>query len=647
MPPGDGLDVHEHHRERGGTVACPRVVSLQVDGEVFDNRQRLFEYHTFQLMKVKGLAHKSDGTDLPEANSAVPGAPAGDMADVAACVPSGAPGGWCVHSVTNCAARCDLEVEYAAAQVRDDGVSVASDTPVSFKASLTVVNHAGSDSTLRAWQATWAFATGVGVARDAVFATDAAVLVSPGGPGGQPARLVNALGDSGAVPASGGRKTFAFPLGVAFGTPFPGQAIHDVTLNGASCSVLGASLDGGLSPNQGGGNETHTGGCVLPSATVWRFCCGEEIKGIETLGENVSETSSSGFPAFVIVAVVLAVLCVALIARLVLKRRETDFTKRKTTRLLPGQVIASSGVDAEGAVVAKASSSCFRTATRPLTDGSLAPSPSPASLRSDRDTDDENDVYGEGEDDEVSDEDDPTCEIPQVSLHQIELGATLGQGAYGVVRAGVWRKMENDSEGTVGTTRRECENDSDVLEGTETQSEGCGGVLEGPRMNSLPVAVKTLHGASPSRRALRAFAREVSVLSRLKHPHIVRLLGACLTPPSVCIVEELVAGGSLFAYLHDRGTSGAGVEKNAKKQKHPTSNLTLAQTVDVCGDVASAMAYLARNGVVHRDLKTQNVLLVLSCGTKRIRAKVCDFGIAKALCASGNSRTQGTCWGFP
>jgi serine/threonine protein kinase len=75
--------------------------------------------------------------------------------------------------------------------------------------------------------------------------------------------------------------------------------------------------------------------------------------------------------------------------------------------------------------------------------------------------------------------------------------------------------------------------------------------------------------------------------------------------------------------------------------------LTLAQTVDVCGDVASAMAYLARNGVVHRDLKTQNVLLVLSCGTKRIRAKVCDFGIAKALCASGNSRTQGTCWGFP
>ena len=64
---------------------------------------------------------------------------------------------------------------------------------------------------------------------------------------------------------------------------------------------------------------------------------------------------------------------------------------------------------------------------------------------------------------------------------------------------------------------------------------------------STRVAVKTLRaarlGARPSRGALRAFKREVAVLSRLRHPCVVRLLGACLAPPDLCIVEELVEGG--------------------------------------------------------------------------------------------------------
>ena len=40
------------------------------------------------------------------------------------------------------------------------------------------------------------------------------------------------------------------------------------------------------------------------------------------------------------------------------------------------------------------------------------------------------------------------------------------------------------------------------------------------------------------------------MLSRLQHPRIVCFLGACLRPPSVCILEELAEGGSLHAYLH-------------------------------------------------------------------------------------------------
>ena len=42
------------------------------------------------------------------------------------------------------------------------------------------------------------------------------------------------------------------------------------------------------------------------------------------------------------------------------------------------------------------------------------------------------------------------------------------------------------------------------------------------------------------------------MLSQLRHPHIVAFLAACTEPPSICIVEELVAGGSLHDRLHGR-----------------------------------------------------------------------------------------------
>merc|ERR1719217_92085 len=44
---------------------------------------------------------------------------------------------------------------------------------------------------------------------------------------------------------------------------------------------------------------------------------------------------------------------------------------------------------------------------------------------------------------------------------------------------------------------------------------------------------------------------EVEVLSRIKHPHIVNLYGACLTPPHCCLIEELMEG-SLADVVHRR-----------------------------------------------------------------------------------------------
>jgi serine/threonine protein kinase len=50
---------------------------------------------------------------------------------------------------------------------------------------------------------------------------------------------------------------------------------------------------------------------------------------------------------------------------------------------------------------------------------------------------------------------------------------------------------------------------------------------------------------------LRSFQQEMRILGRLRHPNVVALLGGCLTPPNICIVEELMQT-SLAAYIATR-----------------------------------------------------------------------------------------------
>ena len=68
--------------------------------------------------------------------------------------------------------------------------------------------------------------------------------------------------------------------------------------------------------------------------------------------------------------------------------------------------------------------------------------------------------------------------------------------------------------------------------------------------NKRTVAVKKLHAIS-TRSDVKTFLREVSVLSKARHPNIVQLFGACLKSPHFCIVEEMMEGGSLHARLHE------------------------------------------------------------------------------------------------
>jgi eukaryotic-like serine/threonine-protein kinase len=124
------------------------------------------------------------------------------------------------------------------------------------------------------------------------------------------------------------------------------------------------------------------------------------------------------------------------------------------------------------------------------------------------------------------------------------------------------------------------------------------------------VAVKRLADNLSHDRSFRdRFLREAQLAARLSHPHLVRVYDFGHDPDGrPFIVMEYVEGGSLAEALARDGA------------------LSPARVVAVARDCCSGLAYAHAAGLVHRDLKPQNLLLDLDG-----RVKIADFGIARSL----------------
>jgi len=114
------------------------------------------------------------------------------------------------------------------------------------------------------------------------------------------------------------------------------------------------------------------------------------------------------------------------------------------------------------------------------------------------------------------------------------------------------------------------------------------------------------------------FENEVRMLRLLRHPHVVTLMAVCRVPPALSVLTEMVMGGSLFELLH----SPSAQRSDARIPAEP------AYTFPLVLQGASAVAYMHSMLVVHRDIKSQNLLLTE--GSRPI-AKWCDFGLARMV----------------
>ncbi|XAR48818.1 Non-specific serine/threonine protein kinase [Bertholletia excelsa] len=127
---------------------------------------------------------------------------------------------------------------------------------------------------------------------------------------------------------------------------------------------------------------------------------------------------------------------------------------------------------------------------------------------------------------------------------------------------------------------------------------------------AITVAVKRLN--THSNQGAQEFWTEVKMLSQLRHPHLVALIGYCNESDEMILVYEYIPNGTLACHLYKSGTNRYG------------SGLSWERRLGICIDAARGLEFLHAQGFIHRDVKPTNILL-----NQNWVAKISDFGLSK------------------
>ncbi|XP_026000248.1 receptor tyrosine-protein kinase erbB-4 isoform X3 [Maylandia zebra] len=155
--------------------------------------------------------------------------------------------------------------------------------------------------------------------------------------------------------------------------------------------------------------------------------------------------------------------------------------------------------------------------------------------------------------------------LKETELKRVKI---LGSGAFGTVYKGIW-------------------------------------VPEGETVK-IPVAIKILNEATGPKANVEFM--DALIMASMEHPHLVRLLGVCLSP-TIQLVTQLMPHGCLLDYVHEH-----------------KDNIGSQLLLNWCVQIAKGMMYLEERRLVHRDLAARNVLV-----KSPNHIKITDFGLARLL----------------
>ncbi|KMT01481.1 hypothetical protein BVRB_9g214880 [Beta vulgaris subsp. vulgaris] len=159
---------------------------------------------------------------------------------------------------------------------------------------------------------------------------------------------------------------------------------------------------------------------------------------------------------------------------------------------------------------------------------------------------------------------------------------------------------------------------------------GFGTVYKGELHDGTKIAVKRMESGVIAGKGLNEFKSEIAVLTKVRHRHLVALLGYCLDGNEKLLVYEYMPQGPLSRHIFNWAEEGL-------------KPLEWSRRLSIALDVARGVEYLhtlAHQSFIHRDLKPSNILL-----GDDMRAKVADFGLVRLAPegkASVETRIAGT-----
>ncbi|ELP88716.1 tyrosine protein kinase, putative [Entamoeba invadens IP1] len=167
----------------------------------------------------------------------------------------------------------------------------------------------------------------------------------------------------------------------------------------------------------------------------------------------------------------------------------------------------------------------------------------------------------------------------------------------------------------VGATQQTTRIDYDELIEEKKLGEGSFGVVFKGIFRENVVAIKKMKNVLDDDKSMDEFEKEVAMLDKFRCEYIIHFYGAVFIPSKICMVTEFAQFGSLQDLM-----------------KHKTSeDIDIKMRIKFMIDAAKGISYLHKNGILHRDIKPDNILVFSLDFNYKVNAKLTDFGSSRNI----------------
>ncbi|ELP84873.1 protein serine/threonine kinase, putative [Entamoeba invadens IP1] len=178
------------------------------------------------------------------------------------------------------------------------------------------------------------------------------------------------------------------------------------------------------------------------------------------------------------------------------------------------------------------------------------------------------------------------------------------------IHSGKGRSVEIGLEASTGISSRL--NPEELLRNTKI-GEGSFGVVYSGEFRGNKVAIKVMKEGNNTEEAMNEFEHEVEMLDKFRSDYIIHFYGAVFIPTKTCLVTEFAEHGSLYSLI-----------KTKKVHK-------IELRVRFLIDAGRGIEYLHNNGILHRDIKPDNILIFSYDLKENVLAKLTDFGSSRNI----------------